>query len=247
MRPNSEPPAPEWARNGSLLVYRRLQQDVKAFHEFLAAATQDLRRDGFDPDLTPERLGALLVGRWSSGWPVMRDNKTDRGATHVGENHFGFTEATTAALPGDAHPLNQQDPSGLICPFAAHIRKIQPRDDTTDIGPMERTFQKLLLRRGITFGPEIDQTSAERGLLFVAFQSSIVEQFEFLMNEWVNDPNKPHANGGVDPILSTAKNATLQLSNGTQSHSITVPGGWVVATGGEYMFAPGISFFSNTL
>jgi hypothetical protein len=221
---------------------------VQGFHTFLAEASETLRQNGFDPDLTPERLGALLVGRWASGWPVMRDPIVDRGEQELGENYFTFTEATTVPLPNDPHPLNLPDPNGLICPFAAHIRKVNPRDDDVrDLGSKERTFQKLLLRRGITFGPEIeDQPQDERGLLFVAFQTSIVNQFEFLMNDWVNEANKPHANGGVDPIIGAARNTKISLGNGTNS-SLSIPGGWVVATGGEYMFAPGIRFFSNVL
>ncbi|MCT7952249.1 Dyp-type peroxidase [Ancylothrix sp. C2] len=256
-RPNSEPPGPAWAVNGSFLVYRRLSQDVQKFLSFLAEASETLRHNnGFDENLTPERLGALLVGRWASGWPVMRDPNIDRGEQHLAnatepelaENYFKFSEATTIALPNDPYPLNQADPNGLICPFAAHIRKVNPRDDATDMGSKERTFQKLLLRRGITFGPEItEQASAERGLLFVAFQTSIVNQFEFLMNEWVNEANKPHSNGGVDPIIGAARDTKISLGNGTKKFELPIPGGWVTPTGGEYMFAPGVRFFSDIL
>lgn len=247
MRPNSEPPGPSWAKNGSFLVYRRLLQDVVAFRDFLAHASETLRGSGF-ASLTSERLGALLVGRWASGWPVVRDPQLDRGENQQGENHFGFSEATTASLPNDPHPLNPADLNGIACPFAAHIRKVQPRDDATDIGPMERTFQKLLLRRGITFGPELHESAeAARGLLFVSYQTSIVDQFEFLMNDWVNDPDKPHASGGVDPIIGSAYNSTIVLSDRDVKHPLTVSGGWVVANGGEYMFSPGIRFFSTII
>lgn len=247
MRPNSEPPGPKWALNGSFLVYRRLSQDVQRFHTFLVEATETLRQKGFDPNLTPERLGALLVGRWKSGWPVMRDPNVDRGNPNLGENHFTFTEATSVALLGDPYPLNPPDPDGLICPFAAHIRKVHPRDDATDLGPKERTFQKLILRRGISFGPEMDQPIAERGLIFVSFQTSVVEQFEFLMNDWVNEVGKPHDEGGVDPIISSARNTSIRLVRSTTRFDLPIPGGWVTASGGEYMFAPSIRFFSQVL
>lgn len=246
IRPNSEPLGPSWAKNGSFLVYRRLVQDVVAFHDFLVQAAETLRNGGFDETLTGERLGALLVGRWGSGWPVIRDPLVDRGANQPGENHFGFSEATTAALPDDPHPLNPKDPNGTVCPFSAHIRKVQPRDDGTDLGPMERTFQKLILRRGITFGPETHETAeAARGLLFVSYQTSIVDQFEFLMNDWVNEADKPHANGGTDPIIGSKRNGTIFLSDQGVLHPLTVAGGWVAASGGEYMFSPGIRFFST--
>jgi Dyp-type peroxidase family len=246
-RPDSNPPGPEWASNGSFLVYRRLTQNVAGFHNFLAQAAQTLRDEGFDPNMSPEKLGAHLVGRWVSGWPIMRDRMLDIGRGQPGENYFSFATASTVALPEDPHPLNAEDASGNICPFAAHIRKVNPRDDPTDLGPMERTLQRLMLRRGITFGPEMDQPNEERGLLFVSYQSSIVSQFEFLMNEWVNTVNKPHDQGGADPLISAAGNTSIRLSNGAVPKTLDIPGGWVHASGGAYMFAPSIDFFESTL
>ncbi|UOQ54333.1 Dyp-type peroxidase [Hymenobacter cellulosivorans] len=244
-RPGSEPVGPAWARNGSFLVYRRLNQDVDRFHRFLTAAATELREQGFDPDMTPKQLGALLVGRWPSGWPVMRG--PDQGPNQEGENYFSFTAAQASPLPNDPHPLNQADFGGNICPFASHIRKVQPRDDGTDLGNMERTFQRLMLRRGITFGPELDDHAAERGLLFVSFQSSITNQFEFVMNNWVNDEDKPKGGSGFDAILGSKSNFTIQLRKNDTKVPLLIPGGWVHATGGEYFFTPGIRFFTEVL
>ena len=67
------------------------------------------------------------------------------------------------------------------------------------------------------------------------------------MNNRVNEANKSHEEGGVDPIIRTARNITIRLSKGTTRYNLSVPGGWVTATGGEYMFSPGIWFFSNVL
>ena len=65
------------------------------------------------------------------------------------------------------------------CPFAAHIRKTNPRigvgNDTTN----------LMLRRGIPFGPvweEGQNDNAERGLLFTSYQSALKNGFQFVMN-----------------------------------------------------------------
>jgi len=245
-RDNSAPPGPAWAKNGSFMVYRRLRQDVPKFHQFLKDGAKTLQNSGFPSDLTPAKLGALLVGRWPSGWPIMRGDK-DQGADQPGENHFGFSEQTTAVLPDDVHPLNQADPDGITCPFSSHIRKVQPRDDSTDQGSMERTFQKLLIRRGITYGPEMDgeNDNADRGLLFVSYQSSIKDQFEFIMNDWVNDQNKPKSGAGPDPILAGGKDFKVYLKNKEIVCPLQVPGQWVTATGGGYFFSPGISFFLN--
>ena len=64
------PPAelkPAWLRNGSLLVFRRLRQDVAAFHAFLRAAAASLAATPDFPGMKADWLGAMLVGRWASG------------------------------------------------------------------------------------------------------------------------------------------------------------------------------------
>ena len=73
------------------------------------------------------------------------------------------------------------DQSG--CPFAAHIRKMNPRGDQSE----DSIRPHLILRRGIPFGPEVSDaektsstTSTERGLLFVCYQSQILQGFSFL-------------------------------------------------------------------
>src|SRR3954452_16601581 len=61
--PRPAPPLPDWAKNGSFLVYRRLRQDVAAFQQFIAAHAAPL-------GLPPAAVGAKLVGRWASGAPL---------------------------------------------------------------------------------------------------------------------------------------------------------------------------------
>jgi len=70
------------------------------------------------------------------------------------------------------------------CPFAAHIRKMNPRGDIGE-GNIK---SHMVLRRGIPFGPEVtkeeqeSQTSSqdpkqERGLMFVCYQSVLSIRF----------------------------------------------------------------------
>ena len=44
---------------------------------------------------------------------------------------------------------------GRVCPHFAHIRKVNPRDSVTDLGKTGDTLLRMLLRRGITFGPPL--------------------------------------------------------------------------------------------
>ena len=67
------------------------------------------------------------------------------------------------------------------CPFAAHVRKTNPRSDLKQFGGTEI---RRIVRSGIPFGPEVaaDETTTrqDRGLLFVAYQSNIGNGFQFI-------------------------------------------------------------------
>jgi len=52
---------PDWMSQGSFLVFRKLEQNVKAFQDLL---TKDFKKYGCK---TADHLGAKLMGRWPSG------------------------------------------------------------------------------------------------------------------------------------------------------------------------------------
>ncbi len=83
----------------------------------------------------------------------------------------------------NAFEFQKDDPDGKVCPFASHIRRTNPRDDQDT----NETLTHRLLRRGIPYGPRslstftdpIDDT-VDRGLFFIAYQTSIENQFEHI-------------------------------------------------------------------
>jgi len=209
------------ADNGSLLVLRRLRQDVAAFQRFCAAEAQRLSARW--PGVRPGHLAALLVGRWPSGAPATTRDADDPGASPA-DNQFHF----------------DTDPDGAACPFGAHIRKVNPRK-----GPRDKVNVPRLLRRGIPFGrPAAQDPAGERGLLFVAFQTSIKEQFEFLSEHWMNSDDRP-----ASTTHGHAHDLLVGSNDGAKSMTIAGPQGavevsraeqeWIVPTGGAYLFAPG--------
>jgi Dyp-type peroxidase family len=244
--PLTQPRGPDWAKNGSYLVFRRLSQDVEGFRSFLVAGAARLNAEGWTPPITDSRLAALLVGRWPSGTPVMLSPDGDPGPDD-GANDFGYASERTVNTAHGA-VLQPEDIEGRVCPRGAHVRKVNPRDLVSDLGPKTRTLPRLLLRRGIPFERSRDEDgsgSTEKGLLFLAFQSSIRNQFEFLMTDWVGGEDKPEGEAGIDPILANGADRFVILRQGDREFRLPVPGGWVIPTGGEYFFLPGLAFFQG--
>ncbi len=250
---------PAWAQNGSYIVIRRLRQDFSAFWSFVKAKARE-------QGMPAQKFASLLVGRWSSGAPVMRTPAADNAALaadDLANNHFLYNRDTTPVplvplpdYPGDGFPQARNDFLGQVCPHFAHVRKVNPRDGATDLGVAQDTATRFLLRRGIPYGksllgvrhPKPIQLKADRGLVFVAYQASIVDQFETLLRRWTNTPNQPTL-GGHDPIMGQEE------VHGSRQRFIDLPGGprcfldkeWVIPTGGGYFFAPSISAVRDVL
>ena len=166
--PYKEGPAPEmaapWMRNGSYMVFRRLEQKVPEFRRFVR---EQAARLGMDPELLGRPDGRPLEERRAAGTAPLRDDPR-LGADEKRNNDFEF---------GD-------DPEQRKCPYAAHIRKVYPRDDTGNEAEVQR---HRIIRDGIPFGPELapgeTTTKHSRGLMFVCYQTSIERQFEYIQRQ----------------------------------------------------------------
>jgi len=249
---------PYWAHNGSFLVFRRLRQDVVRFAEFLRVAAA---KHGLEPDA----LGALLIGRWRSGAPIVRTTpeggqppgKDNRhlGADADANNDFDFTNELPEPVFRDGHSATlhrraRVDPLGLVCPNSAHIRKVNPRAGYTEQGGLEDTLTRRILRRGIPYGPKLDdplradkqERDTDRGLHFLCYQTSIVDQFEFLTRMWLNSPSAPRG-GGMDLLVGQRpggpRSCYLQVGSAPPIRLETSER-FVIPTGGEYLFVPSI-------
>ncbi len=248
---------PEWAKNGSYLVFRRLRQKVPEFHQFIHT---EATRLGINPVL----LGSRLVGRWPSGAPLVltanRDDETLGGRYEDRNNDFEF---------------NITDPNGARCPFSAHIRKMYPRDDvsTNPAIPLreETTQTHRIMRRGFPFGQpsasKVDKPvppglltattkGEDRGLMFVCYQTNIQQQFEFLQKNWANNVDFKDTNVGHDAIIGQS-NVAGNPPNRTRTVDIKLAGDastllqiaddFVIPTGGGYFFTPSFHALENVI
>ncbi|MFM0670234.1 Dyp-type peroxidase [Paraburkholderia sediminicola] len=241
-------------KNGSYLVYRRLRQDVPAF---VAAANGMAAQIS---TLTPaqpcseEFASVLLVGRWPNGAPLMRSPHSGNqalGDDTYASNNFFFAQPSHApiyseasGLPPDKFPEASGDAFGITCPYTAHIRKVNPRDQNTDQGSAVRTLEHRILRRGIPYGVDFDPSKADsdaqdRGLHFLCYQSSIARGFQFLMNQWANSGDFPLGRGH-DIVIgqngTALRQITLLLANGSQV-TVNFPQRFVITTGAAYLFS----------
>lgn len=260
---DGNPRAPDWARDGSFLVVRRLVQDVPGFRASVAQLAASMSLD-------PDFLATKLLGRWASGAPlrlapVADDAQLAGDGCRNNDFLFGDRQARAASAgTGDsslctaARPALTADPEGRVCPLASHIRKMNPRDDSLRFAPPNLstppdTRTRRILRRGIPFGSPAPAAAdqVERGLLFLCYQTSIVEQFEVLQGRWANcleteDITAPEFSAGHDPVIGRDASAPagprrfrLRVDQPQIDRVIELPA-WVRPCGGGYFFAPSI-------
>jgi Dyp-type peroxidase family len=248
---------PDWMRNGSYLVYRRLEQDVPAFWSHMrreAALLSDL--DGFG-SLDEVALAARLVGRWPDGTPLVNAPGPTappgaNGTDPLTANAFRFAE----------------DPLGQKCPLGAHIRRINPRDTAADMGGASANLEHRILRVGIPFGEKHPQfrgappaqaagagagDEKPRGQHFVCIQASIENQFEFLQARWMNDERRPTPNSGHDMVAGQVpasrggvRRCPIRGEDG-KAVDTEARRAFVTVTGGGYFFVPSIKALSEVL
>ncbi len=160
----------------------------------------------------------VLIGR-------TRDGQSLEPAGPLGRNDFDFN--------ADRPPV----PPPARCPYHAHIRKANPRVPGAAV----------IVRRSAIYadggGPLAEKLEGTRGLLFVAYLSSIRSQFERLYVNWLMGAASPEpglGDVGVDPLLAPA-------SAITGNYRLNFPGAPVVAIdrprlvvprGGRYAFVP---------
>lgn len=217
--PLSEQAVHRLFHNGSFMVIRKLAQDVSALDAYAERAAKALELP----------RGGDAVKEWMMGRRLSEDAEPllkQTSARAKDENDFTFAA----------------DPTGEVCPLHAHIRRANPR---IDLGRGRKAPR--ILRRSFAYGPPVtragasEQPDAERGLLFMAFNASLAQQYE-VIQRWLN--------GGNITGIASAQNDLLTGSPapGEQPHWVHVDGRWsalaepdkpfVTLQWGLYAFAP---------
>jgi deferrochelatase/peroxidase EfeB len=247
-------------RNGTYLVVRQLEQDVRGLWNYLAQAA------GGNPE-ERYRLGAAMVGRTIDGEPLAR-----AAAASIA----GITEK-----PGE--PRNaftfDNDPAGTQCPLGAHIRRANPRNadlfgepggliaklgsmlgiPRPDYGKdlMASTRFHRILRRGREYGPKLSPEEAlqpappddpPRGLHFACLGANIGRQFEFVQNAWLMSTKFDGLTEESDPLLGNRSavgdcpvtaNFSIPREGKVPCRLTGIPQ-FITVRGGAYFFLPSL-------
>jgi deferrochelatase/peroxidase EfeB len=249
---NPHHPRAAWrdlGRHGSFLVYRKLQQDVAGFWEFMHK--ESMRVKGVADPMYMVRLAAKCVGRWPGGASLALSPDVDNPAL-ADNDSFSYRD----------------DPDGHRCPLGAHVRRSHPRDCLDPYGPeqsLSMSEAHRLLRRARVYGPAAavtpkrlqaaafgaDRTllaaaasSGEpRGIHFFCVNASIKSQFEFVQQTWCNNPRFSGLNDNKDPLIGD------HGRTGQRPSHMTIPGEprtaalprFVTVKGGAYFFIPSVT------
>jgi Dyp-type peroxidase family len=236
---------PDWMRDGSFQVVRRLGQDVTGWWTQAARHLKELKEQEAVPeDATDEWVAARLVGRWPSGAPVGT-----------------FPDADPPAPPGPETENDisyHDDQEGRVTPLFCHLRKISPRDglradadDTVTVPEKGVLDGHRIMRRGVPYGPLMDDAGGDvadadvsRGLVFVGYQSDLVAQFEFVQRNWVQSEDFPERDPkpGRDGVLGLEGTVSFPAERlGPTACAALDMRQFVRTEGAVYAFAPSLS------
>jgi Dyp-type peroxidase family len=230
---------------GSYLVFRKLEQNVRGFHQRIQELATSLHGN-------TALAYALAMGRFQDGTPVVLSDTDGHGRL----NDFDYTG----------------DPDGLKCPYHAHIRRINPRGDSVFItSPEEKRQAQIraerhhrLVRRSSSYGvsPVVTRSdypleqlpTSNAGLLFLCFQRSLSNQFGFLQIEWANSGAKGGSQIpiGVDPVIGqpAAQQQDVEQPRwprqwGQADFMAFAMRDFVTLKGGAFFFAPSLPFLQH--
>ena len=219
--PVADLPQPDQlVRNGSYMAYRRLEEHVGAFRDYL--------RQNSETSQDEELLAAKFMGRWRSGAPLVlapdRDDP-ELGADPLRNNDFNYKE---------------MDPLGYACPLGSHARRLNPRDTAHYMN------RRRMIRRGATYGPALPDDApddgVDRGIAAFIIGADLVRQFEFAQNVWINDKAFHELGNEHDPICGT-QDGTLDFTVPKRPIRKVHKGipAFTTLKGGGYFFLPGLN------
>jgi deferrochelatase/peroxidase EfeB len=218
-----------FAKDGCYNAFRIFYQDVAMFENFLDANTAAVAAaTNKSPQAARDWLAAKLVGRWYNGSPLVLSPDAPDPNT-AGATEFGYS--------GDT--LGQQ------CPFSAHTRNANPRDEGI-IPPS--SLPPRIERRGMPYGapPNPPDYTGDRGLIGLFLVGDLAGQFE-LVYSWMNQNtfSLVFSTATQDAVLANRETpgADTSFTIPTQGNQIVIPAlpQFLVTRGTAYFLLPSVT------
>jgi deferrochelatase/peroxidase EfeB len=231
-RPDFAEPLPtdrhDLGHSGTYLVVRQLEQDTGAFGAFLNESADALAHDPRVPQSDAIRLkewiAAKMVGRWRDGSSLIHHPSAPGTDGHISSPDNDFRHG--------------EDPTGMRCPFGAHIRRANPRDTFAPGSAQQLSIvnRHRILRVGRRYGPQ----EGKEGLFFMCLNTDIERQFEFVQRTWLLAASFNGLENEADSILGYAKGSnTLTIPTPYGPLRLSGLKDFVAVRGGGYFFMPG--------
>ena len=231
---------------GTFAVVREIDQHTNEFARLVGTSRGEVYRGA---------IGEKLMGRKTDGTPLIkRDTSFIKWITNLVLTRVtNLIERVTNFLlrrkrkdkppgPPDNRFRYGDDPYGLQCPLSSHIRRANPRDSLGFDSALVNRHR--IIRRGMPYADG-------DGLMFVGFNVRILDQFEFIQTQWLN--NGRSLGLGTTPDLVAGQwnpdeKREVVLTTPDGPVSVTAQHPYVRTRGGEYVLVPslrGLHYLAN--
>ncbi|WP_316636105.1 hypothetical protein [uncultured Flavobacterium sp.] len=232
--------------NGTFGAFRLLYQDEAKFNAFIHS----------DSTTSSELMAAKMCGRWRDGTPlVVSPDKEDKSLGEPSTKNFNFTNFNYLTPSPNQQGDQSSDKLALKCPYAAHIRRANPRDDINVKGNDDNAETHRIVRRASPYGPVYDpaeKPGIQRGLVGLFIGAVLDFQFRFVTKVWLEqggfvNPDASPNYSGIDPLFGPQVEDTNPYDtvfaynkNGTYNETPNLTR-FVRTDGSLYLFLPGIT------
>lgn len=236
------------ANRGSYFAFLKYEQNVHRFEEKVEYLSKSL-------NITPMEARAQVMGVFKETGQSLTEYKfPTKKPIFILSNSYGVNNIKASkGLENINHRYSQlysnnsyeyTDDNGIKCPFHSHARKMKPRN---------KDDRSIIARRGVTYGERsfdaktgefMDSPKGGVGLMFMSFQKDIKNN---LANMLIR-ANK-RTGSGIDPIIGENPNKYRTFQNWNSEWGGNGPKvkrsfhDAVSFSGGEFFYAPPISFF----
>lgn len=216
--PPHAPAGAHFGLNGSYLAVRQIEQDIEKFAE-----AEALSAPGCPAGVA---LVEAMMGRRRDGTPL----------------ELPAQNTPLPDLEANGFRYRLKDQNGFTTPRGSHIRRANPRDMLAHDVESGIASSKLhrLLRRGRPYR-DIVEREPTAGLFFIACNTDLERQFEFVHQRWLRNPRFADLEDEDDPFVGTISHNKKFSMQGLPSGTSVAPFKSFTATiGGGYFFLPGL-------